>query len=832
MKKKIRTIIALVLTTGMLLGLPACGKKTGSDSKAAVTAADGSIISDGSVGSSGSASATPTSYKSGQVVKESDPYFMVNTANLKVNIPDGKEIQYSDMSSRYIVGDKILAQVYVTYKIPAEVEKELFKLDLEKESDWDKYVKIQAEYEERALQIFDFDGNVVGKVDLGEKTDLYGAYPLKDGEILIACGEFQLKKCATIPKLFVINENGEKVRDIELQINEELSLFRVNVLDNGNILLSTYGAIYLLDPQGKVIGQDSDPDMNETIVCSGGKWYATMPSYGMDKFQVFVKEIDPNTGKLIGEKIESNERVLMAQQGKNDCFLLNANGIDKYDVATDTTTPILLWKDTDVNSSLLSLEGGYIASEDEMYFFQQDLLVDAARTDMDKKAGNAKMVSIVSLKRAASNPHAGKTILKLGANGNLDSYFLQEILDYNIDASKPARIEICDYTVSAEMASTYEQYMENLNSTVNQLNLDMISGNGPDILVGYSDYSQFNNDDFLVDLKSYLDKDSSISSQDYFDNIFHAFETDGKMYSIPLTFSASGYVYNKKLVPSAKEKMTFAEFEQLASTLSSDKTLIGATTYDNLLKELMMYLGSHFINNQDSTVNFDSSEFKALLELVKKFGQQQNNDSDSPLAMNNLFRVLYDAVATTSVELNSLQDYSMFNTNSSAGNFLFTGAPSENGMNMSAHGQLTMSISATAADPQLAWDFISSFLKEDVQRDLSFNSNTIPVHRAAFEANCQTEIEVNNAYIEQLKEEAKNYPDKIGDPSEFVILDEGHKEQLTSLITSIDSVQSCDLDILNIVMEEAAAFFADQRSVDDVCQNIQNRATLIVQERG
>ena len=174
----------------------------------------------------------------------------------------------------------------------------------------------------------------------------------------------------------------------------------------------------------------------------------------------------------------------------------------------------------------------------------------------------------------------------------------------------------------------------------------------------------------------------------------------------------------------------------------------------------------------------------------------------------------------------------MFNQNSSSGNFLFTGAPSENGMNMSAHGQLTMSISSTAADPQLAWNFISSFLKEDVQKDLSFNSNTIPVNRAAFEANCQTEIDVNNAFVEDMKNQAQNYPDKVGDLGEFFLFDEGHKEQLTALITSIESAQSCDLDILNIVMEEAAAFFADQRSIDDVCKNIQNRATLIVQERG
>ena len=98
--------------------------------------------------------------------------------------------------------------------------------------------------------------------------------------------------------------------------------------------------------------------------------------------------------------------------------------------------------------------------------------------------------------------------------------------------------------------------------------------------------------------------------------------------------------------------------------------------------------------------------------------------------------------------------------------------------------------------------------------------------------NARGSKEENNAFVEDMKNQAQNYPDKVGDLGEFFLFDEGHKEQLTALITSIESAQSCDLDILNIVMEEAAAFFADQRSIDDVCKNIQNRATLIVQERG
>ena len=48
-----------------------------------------------------------------------------------------------------------------------------------------------------------------------------------------------------------------------------------------------------------------------------------------------------------------------------------------------------------------------------------------------------------------------------------------------------------------------------------------------------------------------------------------------------------------------------------------------------------------------------------------------------------------------------------------------------------------MSITTASADPDLAWDFVSKFLSQETQENLSFNANKIPVNRAAFEANCQ-----------------------------------------------------------------------------------------------
>ena len=140
-----------------------------------------------------------------------------------------------------------------------------------------------------------------------------------------------------------------------------------------------------------------------------------------------------------------------------------------------------------------------------------------------------------------------------------------------------------------------------------------------------------------------------------------------------------------------------------------------------------------------------------------------------------------------------------------------------------------MAITSSCADQNLAWQFIRSFLNEDTQYELSFNSDTLPLNRNTFKKNCQEEMEVSKEYIEDLKKNAsKMSADELDNVLE---LTQEHADKLEALISSVDSSISWDNDVMNIILEEAAGFFAGQRSVEDVCKNIQNRATLVVQER-
>ena len=827
MKKTTRILLSLALSAQMIFSLTSCGSKK----------TDGSDIAQNDTNTSYDSDSAGNKSESGRIVSESDPYYNVTISAMKPSIPQDKKVQYSDIANHYIVGDRIIADIIVSYEMPEDVLNHLFSLDLDNEQDLKEYDRIEEEYNYSALLMFDLNGEVVAEIEHEPDCSFVGAYPGKDGEILILSTKVDMQICRSAPRASVISASGEKLRDIDFQIDEPIEDIGIYALENGNILLTSIGKFWILDSEGKVLFEIEDPTLNHKVLHSGGKWYAVMPTYGSGDTELYIQEIDTENGKLTGMPFKGTNEINWLTQGEQDCFLLNANGIEKFDVATQTKTRVLEWKDTDVNSSTLNLQGVRIASEDDMVFFQFNAIDDAGRGAMDLKSQGASLVNIVHLSKADKNPHAGKTILRLGVDGGISATFLEQVLEYNKDPQNKARIEIIDYTADTVESQSYddEKLEEGLMESKKQLIMDMLSGNSPDILVGYSELSQFNSDTMLVDLNPLIDSDGSFHRDEIYDNILRSFEEGGKLYTIPLTYTLEGIAVNSNY-NGAKENWTFSDFDQMASSLSPDVQPIASVGPDYLLKLWMQSLSPHFVDNQNKSVDFESEEFRTLLETVKKhcanhaFGSPTSavmDDSGDWINDDHLFQD--NLVASCYVTLRDLQNYAYIGREKGGRKVVFTGVPSLSGMSMTAKGDLSMGISSSCADPELAWSFISYFLNEDAQQALSFNTDTLPINKNAFHTNCQIEIDINKEEGEDIKNSSGMIsPEVIED---FVELTKELEDAMDALISGVSSAQAWDNDIMSIIQEESAGFFAGQRTVDDVCKNIQKRATLVVQER-
>ncbi|MBR5937867.1 MAG: hypothetical protein IKZ90_06345 [Clostridiales bacterium] len=56
-------------------------------------------------------------------------------------------------------------------------------------------------------------------------------------------------------------------------------------------------------------------------------------------------------------------------------------------------------------------------------------------------------------------------------------------------------------------------------------------------------------------------------------------------------------------------------------------------------------------------------------------------------------------------------------------------------------------------------------------------------------------------------------------------------EAFSALVGEVTTVTRTDPSVMMIVNEEAPGYIEGQRSIEDVCRNIQNRATTVVNER-
>ena len=57
-------------------------------------------------------------------------------------------------------------------------------------------------------------------------------------------------------------------------------------------------------------------------------------------------------------------------------------------------------------------------------------------------------------------------------------------------------------------------------------------------------------------------------------------------------------------------------------------------------------------------------------------------------------------------------------------------------------------------------------------------------------------------------------------------------DMLCDLSDSASRIRKTDSDLLNIILEESAGFFAGDRDAEEVCRIIQDRAETLLKERG
>ena len=540
-----------------------------------------------------------------------------------------------------------------------------------------------------------------------------------------------------------------------------------------------------------------------------------------------VYDLAANTVTEYKEDTEWLEDVTSMYETENiegmGCFLTKQDGIKKIDFEKKSVEDYLDFDCCNINRydvmnlKILSM------TEDEI------VLGGAVWRTGSSLDISGQELEIVILKKAETNPNAGKTVLRIAAldyfsyplceaigsfNETNDKYFIEYDNSYSM-------IDEIDYDSILD-ANDQNSAINDANAKLSdRLAVDLVSGEGPDIIVDGAAFSQLNNSDYLLDLSPYLE---TLDTSNLYTNVIDsAKEADGKLYQLPVTFAIEGIVVKAGDVEEGKVGFTFDEYEEFVKGPCNGTDPMGMNQVDFFNKSAA-FMNDEFYEN--GKVNYDCEAFKALAAYVKD-NVPEKVDSGSVITFGGGDAEPITAQFTT---MYSLGNY-LLATGVIDGDTKIMGCPTYDGRGAMFTDCASAAIYAQTASPDGCWEFIKTLLSDDVQMMYGQNGEN-PLNKEALDAMNQADIDNMNSLVDlylsvgYTEEELRAY----GIPCDKV--DESAAEAYIAAIESCTGLDRSDPSVNAILKEEMPAYFEGQKSIEDVIPIIEDRVQTFLNERG
>lgn len=317
--------------------------------------------------------------------------------------------------------------------------------------------------------------------------------------------------------LYVLStEDGSVISTENFDVLDENSYIQYMLTDGeGLIYLITDQSIEVVSTQGeKKTSIDLSGNWVNSAFTAGGKIYVCM--WGGEGFEIYPVD---STMKTIGSPIKSdslnkNYGLNFYENDGTQVLVSDGTTVYSYDPAEDKSEALFDWLDADINSDDVQDIGKL---SDGRYY----VLTRAYSGDSSYDAS----YSLVLLTKTPASEVQQKEEITVGAL-YINQDLRKNIIDFNKSSNK--------YHITVKSYNT-----DDYTTGVTQFNNDIVSGTGPDIIdITNIDYNQYASMGVFEDLYPYMDK-TGINRSDYLENVFKAYEIDGKLYAVIPQFMIS-----------------------------------------------------------------------------------------------------------------------------------------------------------------------------------------------------------------------------------------------------------------------------------------------------
>lgn len=655
--------------------------------------------------------------------------------------------------------------------------------------------------------------------------------------------------------LYTYDSTGNLVSSVDLskvitqEDNDNNRYFNSYIVDaQGNIYISLSTCIRVCDKSGNVLftTPESNGDnewLNGLILTNSGVPAVYKYSYSDTGSSAKLVEIDLNA-KGYGKEYELGSSINTIYSGSGDYLCYSSSdtgimGVRADNLQTESVLNLLNLgiDNSNINSMAVNDDGSFVT----------------VGYDYSGMTARSTLSLITPID---SSEVKEKKVLTLGCF-YIDWNIRSQIAEFNKTNE--------DYTI---YATSYSESNDTSDYTaaLTKFNNEILAGNVPDILLISSGmpYNSYASKGLFADLYEFMDKDDVYNRDAFMPNVLKAMEKDGKLYEITPSFTVQTYAAKKSLVGDATS-LTMDQANQILASMPEGATLTNDSqtmTASNFLSTAITF--SNFVDYTNATCNFDSPEFKAILETAKKYPAEIDYDAlynDNPnywmeqeTACRENRALLYSVYFNDfSIYTNTRDAY--FGEDISFVGFPGSGASNATGSVISTGSEIAVSSKSKYKDG--AWEFIKLVLDNAVGEQDSGNygvaiTSDASVAEAADEAVKRITsqyygLPVVKSQLQALGQQAtipQTYTDTDGtvqqvDNTYYVgntevkvnLITQDEVNMLIDYFSTVDTIARYDESLTDIINEEANAYFKGTKSVDEAASLIQSRASIYLSEQ-
>jgi ABC-type glycerol-3-phosphate transport system substrate-binding protein len=371
--------------------------------------------------------------------------------------------------------------------------------------------------------------------------------------------------------------------------------------------------------------------------------------------------------------------------------------------------------------------------------------------------------------------------------------------------------------------SDYQKYSpSDPQECKDKLNLDVVSGKAPDILIGdYElDLKFYAERGLFCDLNEFMESDAGINRSDFLENIFDCYVTDGKQMYVPVCFDIYAF-YGKESDLGSGNGWTIDEFLDLAEK----KNMFFNTSRGVMLRSLVYADLSGFVDRENKKCSFNDGRFEKILEYIFENGVPDENyksyDSypQGSTEYKDYYRRFSDGLCLTEYAgISALSTLAGFKNGDLNGeNIVLKGVPSDDKSSPLVYSRITAGISSSSENKEAAWKLVKKLLSEDYQTKLT-SSAAFSVRTSVFENAMKTSRRKGFGYRTDGTFYETN-PLSDEDVNEFV-----------NIVKSVNEAYSSDSRIKSIIDESVGEYFNGSMTSKEAAEQIQNKVTLYLNE--